>query len=75
MKTRFFMNVLLYFILNVFCWYYVAVFCTLYQKSVQSWIQGAFISVIMDLGGISLVLPLLQSAFRALARKIPALRY
>ena len=74
MKARFGLFIFSLFIINVFCFYYSACFNIIYEKSSESWLQGALVSLVIDIGGMEMGLPLIQSIIRLIARKCSKLR-
>ena len=75
MQCRFVIYIACFLLIDFYCFYYIALFNLIYEKSSESWLQGAFISFAMDICGLSFILPLLQAAFRTLSRRVPSLRY
>jgi len=69
MKTRFGLFVFILLLINVYCFYYSACFNIIYEKSSESWIQGAFMSLAIDICCMEIALPLIQAIIRAIARK------
>lgn len=57
-------------LINLFFWYYIIVFCGIYNKSGPAWIFGAILSLIINWGILSFIIPLFLALMRSLAKKI-----
>lgn len=74
MRSRFYIFTGVCLAIHFFFMYYIITFNIIYEKSNESWIQSASLSlligwVVMDLGT-----PIIQGAIRALAMNFPKVR-
>ena len=69
MRCKFDLYIICFTLLNLYCLYYVCIFNLIYEASSEAWLLSAFTSFILDLCGLSILLPLIQSGIRSLARK------
>jgi len=74
MDIRFIIYMATHGLINLYSLYYLACFNIIYEKSSDSWIQGCFMSLAIDIAGIQIVLPLIQALLRLWARKVPLFR-
>jgi len=63
-----------FILIDLFCFYYLACFNIIYEKSSESWIEGAFMSLAIDLLGMEVGLALIQTTIRSCARKFSKIR-
>lgn len=69
MKRRFTFFMIVSISLMIICFYYVLCFYFTYPNSIEGWIKGIYIGMIMDYMGIKLVVPLVKIILRLIIRE------
>jgi len=74
MKARFVSFTIICIIIHLFSMYYILIFNIIYEKSSESWIQGAMISLVIDMFVVEFGIIIIQAALRSLVKMYPQVR-
>ncbi len=74
MKVKFTIFTVTYIIINLFSLYYIVAFTIIYEKSAESWLEGAILSLFLDWVCLEIGTVLAQVTIRSIAQRSPYLR-